>query len=235
MTIDRTKLEPLVRDDRNKRTPAISIAYLMKELKMFILDLYSELKTLSVYDLAQWLLCSSNWISNYKSTNRRPYSRGDIILVNLGSSNFGFEASYEHPCVVLFNGPDFIIVVPGSTGKYKKNSGFIFNCIQGFRNPTGIQLDQIRYISKSRVTSGVLGNVGPTTLNYMNDFILINYCGTKDFEIQKTLSDLINTHREQLANKDKEIEDLKNRLDQLETKFIGLKSGKLKLEGSVRN
>lgn len=233
MTIDKTKIEPLVKNNKNKGIPASSFANLIKELKMFILDLYSVLKNFSVYDLAQWLLCTNNWIQNYKTSKNIPCKRGDIIMVDLGSNNFGHEASYAHPCVVLFQQKDFLIVLPGSTGKYKNKSSFNFDCIEGFAHPSGIQLDQVRYISKSRITTGVLGNVGTSTLNYIDSFIFKNYCGGIEFQVENMVNEIIQIYQNKLKIKDTEIEDLKNRLDKLDSKYIELQKERIPSNSNV--
>lgn len=229
MTIDKHKLRGFIQLQNSKKTPANTLVELLRELQMFFLELYSELKNISIYHLSQWILGSYYWIKNRNKKVKKSFNRGDIIYADLGHSNYGYEASYEHPCVVIYNGYDFLLVIPGSTGRHGVRSDFILSCDNGFQHPTGLQLDQVRYISKARVKSDVVGRVDTTILDYINDFILFNYCGDKKVKLEKAmdawenivnnLNKTIDEKTKEIDIKDKRIKNLEDRLDETETKL----------------
>jgi len=220
MTIDFDKLKNHMKDPNNKTKPARLLIDLIRELQMFILDLYSELKQFSVYHLSQWILSSDNWIKNHNNVNTRAYTRGQIVYVDFGHSNFGYELSFKHPCVVIYDGYNFMLVIPASTGRYNARSEFIFKCNNGFAKPSGLLLDKVGYISKSRVISSVVGTVDSKTMDFIDDFVFQKYCGSKKNEVQKTVNDLLKS----IQAKDQEIKNLNERLEKAENQIIVLKT-----------
>lgn len=104
------------------------------------------------------------------------YEYREIIYAELGGFNYGVEASYEHPAVVIHNGYYFLLVIPGSTGRVNK-SDYIINVDEkeNFEHQTGLQVDQIRVIDKSRVINRTHKKVSPELMKDINRKILEKY------------------------------------------------------------
>lgn len=237
MPINLQRLKQLISDKTNKTKPAIGEKGLIEDLITFMAGLCNYVIKFTIYDLAQWILGINNWIKQNRTTKFATYRRGQIVYIDFGPNNFGHELSYTHPSVVIFSQALFLVVIPGSTAKYGAKSGFIYDCTTGFDEPTGLMLDQIRYVSKSRVVTRYDRNgkpkiqfVGTDVLQYIDDFIFVNYCGNKGFQIEKGFLDIIDRYQGAIKQKDSEIkrlnteiEKLNNRLDQRETEIIELK------------
>ena len=143
--------------------------------------------------MAHWTNNADRWISNRTTTNTTGYARGTIIFADLGATNFKYEPSFTHPCVVLDQNRNFILVAPCSSKKYGKGYPEIVDATpaDGFSCNTGIQTNGIRWISKNRVIS-TIGTTSSRILNCVDTLILNS----------------VPLHKIQLLEKNKKIETL---------------------------
>jgi len=154
-----------------------------------------------------------------KDINERPkpliYQPREIVYIDLGGNNFGVEASYEHPAVVVHNGYYFLLVIPGSTGRFGK-SDYILNANEkeNFEHSTGLQIDQIRVIDKSRVIRRTNKKVSVELMGDINRKILDKYL----YPVSKELSS-VRRENEMLKSQN---EKLKDELNQLKNETISI-------------
>lgn len=175
--------------------------------KLTILNLIEFTREFFVYDMTNLINNIDRWILNQKSENHTKYKRGTIVFLDLGSQNFRYEPSYAHPCVVLANRKDTILIVPSSSKKYGKGFPEIIDAGKnnGFSKNTGIQSESYRWVNKNRVIS-VVGKVDNDILNEMDKRVL-KTVPTYKLEIEKLKVNIIEL-QEKLKKAEIELEKL---------------------------
>lgn len=142
--------------------------------KKIMWNIIDTVKEFNLYEMAHWINFKDRWILNRTVTNQKSYKRGEILFVDLGASNFRFEPSFTHPCIVLINRKTSLLVVPCSSKKYGKGYWNIIDAeagVDGFAKDTGIQIEEFRWINKNRVISK-MGKVSPDVLNKVDEYML---------------------------------------------------------------
>lgn len=219
MKIDVEYLDTLLKDRKNRDTKFIRSDEdtLTKELDKSYSILknwvensgnYTKSKIASfILSLYRWTIAErNNKLRFHKDKTKRPnvmkYDVREIIFADFGATNFGVEASFEHPAIVLHNGFYFLVVIPGSTGRSGKGD-YILDADkkENFYHKTGIQIDQIRVIDKSRVIRKTGKKVPPEFMDSINDVILEKYL----FPVKKKMDNLENENKE-LKEKIKNLE-----------------------------
>ncbi len=123
--------------------------------KQTIWNLIDTLQGADAYQMTYWLHHVDRWIAHKAGTIKTKYQRGEILFVEFGAMNFGFEPSFEHPAVVLSNNFNTILVAPGSSQTYSKRYDNIISVpttdMRGLDKNTGFDAGAIRWISKDRV------------------------------------------------------------------------------------
>ncbi|WP_322923348.1 type II toxin-antitoxin system PemK/MazF family toxin [Paenibacillus campi] len=107
----------------------------------------------SVYEMGQWIISTNRLLNNYSYENGKDYPRGTIIQVDLGATNFRYEPSFAHPCIVLVSRKSALYVVPCSSKKYGKGYRDIIDAtnLDGFLKNTGVQVESGRWIHRNRI------------------------------------------------------------------------------------
>lgn len=116
-----------------------------------------------------------NYIDHYLNDNKvnpsyDDYLAGEILLVDFGAMNFGYELSYPHPAIVINQTTAFVLVAPCSSqknGRHLKNIMDGQKC-DGFVQRTGVILDNVKWVSKGRVISRI-GEVNKQFLNKLKE------------------------------------------------------------------
>ena len=213
ISINRTQVDNLSKQLDSKRTAGKNDAALYPIFAHSLINTNDVLKEFTTYEMAHWTNNTDRWLSNRTVINTTGYARGTIIFADLGATNFKYEPSFTHPCVVLDQNRNFILVVPCSSKKYGKGYPEIVDATpaDGFSCNTGIQTDGLRWISKNRVIS-TIGTTSTRILNCVDTLILKS----------------VPLHKKQLIEKDKEIETMKNERAALETQ-------KEELEATIKN
>jgi len=209
MSVNYSVIRKIIEDLKNKSITSISHPDIRANKPHFINKFSSFLNTLSAYDVASIIHDTGHWEKFKFPTNKKPwkYKRRDIVLVNLGSLNIGYEASYRHPCIIYHNGYNDVLVIPCSTGRYSVKSDYIIKGepSDGFHEKTGIQLDKIRVVDKNRIEGKVLGRVSNAKFNEITNRLISLYFNP----VQKRIDNLEREKSKLLL----EIEKLKSELE----------------------
>lgn len=174
--IDAFFLRKLQSNKIEKYKRSNTLTRLMSESRKVLYNVYKFLLNLRSGETASILLSLKSWIDNKGRTNPVHYSPRDIVEVELGLG-FGFEMSYRHPCIVVYNsGAGFCLVIPCSTGKFGKRNKYIVDgtTTDGFSENTGVLLDAMRCISKTRIHQKV-GEITVPFFNRLNKLLLEEY------------------------------------------------------------
>lgn len=157
------------------------------------------LRDFSEYEMAHFINNNERWIANRSQCDTTIYARADIVMVDLGAHNFRYEPSYPHPCIVVKNARQELLVVPCSTQKYGKGYPEIIDATvnDGFIKNTGIQTNSYRWICKNRV----IHKMGKASARVMDelDKIMLNHIPSYKREINKR-EHQINNLKQQLAS-----------------------------------
>lgn len=143
-------------------------------------DLASLVLDLSVSDACTWLESTDLWCRDKRGSDdvKNEYRRGKLITVRLGQG-VGHEAEKDHPAVVLVGGMDSVVIAPITSKKYGKGLPLLIDVPQGScaglnKNST-IQLDQIRAISKKRITESLRGVLPANYMDKVSMALLVHY------------------------------------------------------------
>ncbi|WP_160037219.1 type II toxin-antitoxin system PemK/MazF family toxin [Paenibacillus sp. An7] len=181
--IDRRKIKRETRRTNSKTAPGISNAIIEPQWKQEMWNIMDKAQQLSAHDLGHWIIFHDRWIQNlHGPENRTRYNYGDIVMVDLGATNFKYEPQYEHPCVVLASDYSSILVLPGSTKKYGKGFSDIIDVPagNGFSYDTGLQMNSIRWIHKNRVTESKGTVTNPHILKEIDEYIIWQFPTYRD-------------------------------------------------------
>ncbi|RCW41663.1 type II toxin-antitoxin system PemK/MazF family toxin [Paenibacillus prosopidis] len=207
-----TKL-PTAKADQANANP---ILYDQWKLKMW--NIMDQLQKESVYNLGHWTIFHDRWLANLTASKvTTTYNYGDIVMVDLGATNFGSELQFEHPCIVLVNDFTSVLVIPCTSVKPHKKKypdeldGLVTD---GFRNPTRIRLHGIRWVDKKRITQKVSVITNKVLMKSIDEYIIGQF---PTYHAQ-----LLDMHHEmalieyELLQRKAEIEDLKMKLELVE-------------------
>lgn len=146
------------------------------QMKLQLWNTYDTISSTSSYEIAQWTLGTKRWSENRSSgLNSITYKRGKILMIEWGGDNFGNEFSFSHPGVVLDGDQFFVLVVPGSSKKYGSGYREILDVPPtptGFEKGTGLIMNQVRWVSKNRVTAPTRRYVDANTLKAIDRILL---------------------------------------------------------------
>lgn len=153
--INHNQVNGAISPPQAKSSPGRSEPAVFDEYKKMTWNLIEVVGELDVYNMGQWVKHVDKWSDTRGKTHTPKYHRADILMVDFGAMNYGFEFSYEHPCVVLVERKHQLLVVPGSTKKF--NSGHPEHLdaypSDGFQRNTGLLLEAARWVHKNRVVS----------------------------------------------------------------------------------
>ncbi len=213
--IDIAYLEQIQKDSIEKNKIANTVTRLMNVCKDLLNNFTDFVKFMKVVELSSIIWSMNRWINSKGKFNSKTFATRDIVEVDLGIG-YGFEMSYRHPCIILKDSnAGFCLVVPCSTGKYGKKNKFIIDGTKtdGFEENTGVLIDAIRCISKTRITNKV-GQITVPFLDKLNDAILETYFSRKFYKLSKLEKDILeekkkynslNAENEKLASQNKKM------------------------------
>lgn len=207
--INRTNLENLSKAGNAKMDPGSSNSNVFDSFKLTICNIVEKLSTLSIYDMCHWITHIDRWINNQTYQNTRSYGRGTIVNLDLGAQNFRYEPSYTHPCIILHESRDTILVVPCSSKKYGKGYIDVIDATpaDGFTVNTGVQIRSFRWVHKNRIISPV-GRVSSDLLD----------------KIDREMLKLIPTYKLETIKLNAKIESLQEEIDELREKLTKLQN-----------
>jgi len=154
--IDRSLVKRKTREADAKTKSARLDPQLFDQFKLKMWNMMDHLSEQQMYDLGQWIIAHDRVLKNQTGTeNTRLYHRGEVVMVELGASNFKYEPSFEHPAVVLVNTWRDVLIAPASSKKYGKGFPDIIDATPadgGFTANSGIQMHAVRWVHKNRIT-----------------------------------------------------------------------------------
>jgi hypothetical protein len=178
MPVNDNILKAFCEDDSKKSIPAVKEDQLMKQYLEFM-KLHQDYAMISsAYDLANIIRSYNFW---YKNKDIEPnifdVNPGDVYYVDLGSFNLKYEEGYIHSCLVIKRFSGMVLVAPGSTKKYGKKNYLIepVNAGDGFKENTGVMIDQLRCVSITRLRGTIIGQMNKPTLDKILDKIMDAY------------------------------------------------------------
>lgn len=151
--INRTSIENAAKTANAKIDKGNTYDDVFDTFKLAVCNIIEIQSALSKYDMCSWIAYADRWIDNQSSMNTRNYGRGSIVYVDLGAQNFRYEPSYSHPCIILKEKRDTVLVVPCSSKKYGKGYSDIIDAstVDGFSVNTGVQVHSFRWVHKNRI------------------------------------------------------------------------------------
>lgn len=178
MSIDLTKVQELKNNENENRKIAKNLSDLVKDINKSIKDTETFVINLSVYNACSWIEWNELWLDDkYRSPkNTNSYKRRKLINVELGYSQIGSEAAFNHPAVVLYEEKDWVLIAPITSKKYGKGLDLLIDVpsgsCAGLTDPSTIQLDHIRAISKKRITGTRTGSLPTQYMDKINEALL---------------------------------------------------------------
>lgn len=207
--MNRSKLQGLARRLDAKKVQGTSVPDVYEAFKLKIWNVIDFVGNFDSYTMSNWVLFKDRWMHNHSYETTKKYIRGSILMVDLGAANFKGEPSYEHPCIVLTNRKNKLLIVPCSGGAFGRGYSDVIDSIggmQGFKKDTGVQVGHLRWIHKNRVLYQMTGKASTDLMNSIDEYMLtlIPTATKRDAIIKKVLKDN--------SLKEKEIEELKKKL-----------------------
>lgn len=115
--VNRCQVDSITQSPNSKSTKGIENLTLYQIYASLLTNLSDNTKEFSTYEMAHWINHTDRWLHNRTQSNTTGYKRGSILYIDLGATNYRFEPSFTHPCVVLAENKNFILVVPCSSKK----------------------------------------------------------------------------------------------------------------------
>lgn len=202
--INRTLAEKALADVNSKTDKGSSSNDVFDMFKLTMCNIIEIQSALSKYDMCNWVVYADRWINNRLSLNTRNYGRGAIVYADLGAQNFRYEPSYSHPCIILKEKRDTVLLVPCSSKKYGKGYSDIIDAdvSDGFRINTGVQVYAFRWVHKNRIISAA-GRASGSLLDKI-DLEMLKLIPTYKLEITRLNA--------QIAALQQEVERLKKKI-----------------------
>ncbi|MDF2650000.1 MAG: hypothetical protein K0Q73_5805 [Paenibacillus sp.] len=161
-----------------KVNQGITVPTLADEYKKSVWNLMDTTNIMDAYSMMNWIIHVDRWRVNLGRTSITPYVRGDIVYVEWGAMNFGYEPSYEHPGVVISNGHNTVLVAPCSSQTYGKGHTGVFDLpttdATGLTQDSGVSAGAIRWISKNRIINKAGEVHNPKILYNIEEFLAEN-------------------------------------------------------------
>ncbi|WP_371019038.1 type II toxin-antitoxin system PemK/MazF family toxin [Pseudalkalibacillus sp. JSM 102089] len=184
-------------------------------------DLDVNLKTWDLEDGIRWFLGFNNYVSDKTKGFSGGYDsytfyRGQIVYVDF-FGHFGTELTYDHPAIVLADKGEGIVIAPLSSACFMDEEETHVDLPKKRKNlgdlpySSGIKLEQIRYISKTRVMQK-FGRVSNTPKLNEIDHVLMEYISPKSYDFLVKNQDYLT---EEVKKRDKEIEEKENEVNRL--------------------
>lgn len=183
--IDRKKIEDTAKIANAKLDKGNSDTDVFDTFKLAVCNIIEIQSALSKYDMCSWIAYADRWINNQSNENTRSYGRGAIVYADLGAQNFRYEPSYSHPCIILKEKRNTVLIVPCSSKKYGKGYSDIIDAsaADGFSVNTGVQVHSFRWVHKNRIISAA-GRVSGGLLDKI-DMEMLKLIPTYKLEVNK--------------------------------------------------
>lgn len=127
---------------------------LFPEMMKSIGKLILYLNTADIKRTVPLILWNEFWLERSQfPENHTRYKRGRVVYADLGAFNIGSETSFRHPCLILYEGRNWALIVPMTSKKYGDPIALHYDLPTHYRfdSPTTLQLDAIKVIDKRRI------------------------------------------------------------------------------------
>lgn len=224
MAIDFEKIKYLKNDEIEKGKKANTLTDLVSYINETAIDTKSYVVNLSVFKACTWVEWNDFWLKDKKYGERviNSYPRRKLVNVELGYGQIGSEAAFNHPAVVLYEEHDWILIAPITSKKYGKGLELLIDIpsgsCQGLTEPSTVQLDHIRAISKKRITGTRSGSLPISYMDKINESLLKRYAPNL-YKEYVTLKEENNNLKEENNNLKKQNEKLIQELDVLKNRY----------------
>jgi mRNA-degrading endonuclease toxin of MazEF toxin-antitoxin module len=161
----------------------LKVAPVADTYKKTVWNLMDKLQEADAYSMAQWLVHIERWIDDHGKDVRTKYERGEIVFIELGAMNFGYEASYEHPAIIIANSYNTVLIAPCGSKTYGKGRKDVIDIPKrdttgmvahstGLTSDSGIGVGGIRWISKNRILNRSGKVTNPLILDQIDEYLL---------------------------------------------------------------
>ena len=190
--IDKNIIKTILRNSNTKNEKCTKHHSLILQLIYTLTYFYNftEQNT-KAYELALWIRSKVNQINNKGKINTTYYKPKQILYVDLGNNTYGFEFSYYHPCVVIYNEYNKIFIVPCSSKKGRRDkNGNLYpeylegNKQDGFSKKTTLRLNEAKFIDKTRVLD-TLGSVKDSFYDKLYNKLFQLLFESKNYSLEK--------------------------------------------------
>lgn len=170
------------------------------------------------YTLMNWVIHIDRWIDNLSKDVKTKYNRGDIVYVEWGAMNFGYEPSYEHPGVIVANGYNTVLVAPCSSQTFGKGHNGVFDLPKtdatGLTDDTGVSANAARWISKNRIINRAGSVLNIKVMDQVDEFLMNQ---TFFYKVVKASyeNEIFDLNRDK-ASLEQELADVKTQLEDTE-------------------
>ncbi|WP_405131062.1 hypothetical protein MHB43_31810 [Paenibacillus sp. FSL H8-0317] len=214
--LDRAVRLPVMKQTDGQQVPDVVNAY-----KLMLWNMHDITSKFKAYNMVQWTKYIDHWSNTYGRRFTTNYSRGDILMVDLGAMNYGYEFSYTHPVIVVYETLDMVFVVPGSSKKFGIHQQGVVDATSandGFDRDTGLLLYNMRWIHKNRIKHATGRQTSQRILKKIEEFNLrINHEYHQEVQRRAESNKKLRT---KVYDLNQEIRQLQNSINQNEHKLI---------------
>lgn len=223
--LDDAILKKNCEDEAKKRVLSIEDPEVVKEFLKYIQIQNEFMSSTSAYEISSIIRSFFTWYQNKDIEPAKSWAtHREVYYVDLGAFNLKYEEGYMHPCLVVRKYGSSAIVIPGSTKKYGKSDPLIYDVQagNGFKENTGLMLDQIRCVSTTRLICKLkYGKISPDVFSkiierFMEKFLCKQYNDFDSLKKQnkKLLDKLVEIEKSNSILKD-ENKELKDQLESM--------------------
>lgn len=191
--INKKQVEKIYKNLKDcKEISGLNNETLRQNFEKAIDNLKSYLSALSVYEMAQAVNSITHFIEEKENPKpSKDFVRGDIVIIDYGFMNFGYEFSFPHPSVILCVVKNYMFVAPCTTKKFGRGFSDVLDAYKddGFEENTGVILDGVRWVSVNRAIEKI-GTTSYRVLRKIEEFTL-NHILTYSFEKSKRRKEIV--------------------------------------------
>ena len=232
MYVNFKKLKGIIQNDKiYKSMPSIESPEVLTEFTAVLANLIEKGHKLTALELAYITKSIQEWqIKNYKPSAFPNWNIKEIYYADLGIV-YDPEFGFSHPVLIIEELGDLALVVPSSTNQTKINAAFHpvdnpsgdpkmrkVKGSEGFLEESALLLSSMRTISSSRFHDKV-GAICDDKLFQEIKEQALQVCFPQQFIELRNLRDSQETWLAELSKKEKQIDELRNRISFLESRL----------------
>lgn len=221
MKLDDNMLKKYCEDNSKKGIPAIKEPEVVKEFLKFMQLNQEFFSVCSAYDAASLMRSYGFW-HDKKDSEPKVFSVNpkEVYYVDLGAFNLKYEEGFLHSCIIVKRYGTMVLVIPGSSKKFKKGNFLIEDVVagDGFRDNTGVMIDQLQCVSITRIRGKKIGEVKEETFKRIENKILEAFMPEKSKQLRTLVSEN-NSLKKELEEYKKRVSDLEEQVKNNQNKI----------------